>query len=78
MYPKELFYTDGDAIPAAIVKDAEEEIAQRIGWGQTPPVIELPDEKTKEQLQAECDTLDIEYDKRWGVEKLRQAIEAVK
>ena len=45
----------------------EEEIVE-------PVNIVEPADKTKEELQAECDASNIKYDKRWGVEKLLEAL----
>lgn len=35
-----------------------------------------PAEPSKEELQAQCTELGIEFDSRWGVKKLQEAIEA--
>lgn len=70
-YPLSLFYKDGDETPAAIVQNEAEHNAQLIGWGQPP--LYTQDEKVT--LQAECDAKGIEYDKRWGVSRLKSAIE---
>jgi hypothetical protein len=84
-YPCFIKRQESDENFSAYVISQEQHFQQLIGWGMPLPAESLEAfsiaqdaEKTKEQLQAECDTLDIEYDKRWGVEKLRQAIEAVK
>ena len=37
------------------------------------PIVE-PEEKNKEELQAECDASNVKYDKRWGVDKLLEAL----
>ena len=39
-------------------------------------VQEAADEVTKETLQAECDLRGVEYDRRWGVARLQEALAA--
>jgi len=81
MYPKFIKRLESDAEPSAYVRDEEEHMAQLIGWGVPLPgeseeVAAIVAEKTKEELQALCDERGIEYDKRWGVAKLQEALQA--
>ena len=71
-YPKAIYHTEGDPHPAAIVESAEQERAQRIGWGQSVEAKEEID--TVESLRAKLDAAGKTYDKRWGVDKLRAAL----
>ena len=77
MYPKFIKRLDTDEEPSAYVRDADEHAAQLIGWGLDPLMTgdkPVSSEVTKEDLQAECDLRGIEYDKRWGVAKLKELL----
>ena len=78
-YPAFIKRDDADEVPAAYVTNADEHRAQLIGWGLDVPaelVQEAADEVTKETLQAECDLRGVEYDRRWGVARLQEALAA--
>lgn len=75
-YPKALYMGGEPAGESAVVQDAEQEAAKReAGFrmiGEAAPSDESAE--TVETLRAELDAAGIEYDKRWGVAKLKAAL----
>jgi len=74
-YPAFIKHAETDPIPAAYVQNEAEHHAQLIGWGH-PGLPGYGDEK--EALQKQLDAAGVDYDKRWGVERLKQAVTEIK
>lgn len=76
MYPKIMSAGPWQKV---VVANEEQEKALPVEYGglaqgaSQSEVVQKP-EKTKDELQAECDDKDIKYDKRWGADKLIEAL----
>lgn len=75
-FPKFRYAADGRAV---IVDSAEDELALEGEWFDTPwaaaEAKAKPDaEPSKEDLQTLADELGVKYDKRWGAERIAEAI----
>ena len=74
-YPKALYLNGDSQAEEVLVKDAEEEAAKRAeGFRVYGEVQEQPGEETAESLRVKLDAAGIEYDKRWGIAKLKAAL----
>lgn len=70
MYPKIM---QAGRWQQVVVANEEQERALPAEYGGLAGTDKGP-EQTKEELQALCDERGIEYDKRWGVAKLLEAL----
>ena len=72
MYPKVM--TAG-LHQSVVVANEEQERALPAEYGGLAGQIDAPvSEPTKEDLQAECTLRGIEFDKRWGIARLQEAL----
>ena len=73
MYPRNMF---NPASSGFAVANTEEEHRALAGSGYGPPIQEPAADSapTVDSLRAELDSRGITYDKRWGVERLKQAL----
>ena len=71
MYPKVM--TAGPHQSVVVANEEQERALPAEYGGLAGAGVESP-EKTKEELQALCDAEGIEYDKRWGVARLLEAL----
>lgn len=74
MYPKVMTAGPHQSV---VVANEEQERALPAEYGGLAGLTgDEPDpEPTKEELQAKCVALGIEFDKRWGLARLQQAID---
>lgn len=71
MYP--LNMTLAGPMPGYAVANDEAEHAALSDLGYEPKLVKAADE-TVESLRAKLDAAGIEYDKRWGIDKLKAAL----
>lgn len=76
-YPKYLYHK---TLEAVVVTTPEQMEALGAGWYSTPTERDNSAEAapiiSKEDLWVELDALEIKYDKRWSIDKLKAALES--